>query len=41
MQPTANNHDSDYYKKSETYNKTEVDTMIGDIDTILDSMLGV
>ena len=31
----------DYYKKSETYSKTEIDTMIGDIDSILDSILGV
>ena len=34
----AHNHDSDYYKKTETYSKTEMDTMIGDIETLLEAI---
>ena len=30
---------SNYYKKSETYNKTEVDTIVGDISAILNNIL--
>jgi hypothetical protein len=37
----THNHDSDYYKKTEAYSKTEIDNMIGNIDAILDSILGV
>ena len=29
--PTAHNHDSDYYKKNETYTKTEIDAMFDNL----------
>ena len=32
---TSHSHDSDYYKKSEAYSKTEIDTMIGNIASLL------
>ena len=41
MPPTAHNHDADYYKKNETYSKTEIDLMLGDIESALDAILGV
>jgi len=31
MPPTAHNHDDDYYKKTETYSKTEIDAMFDDL----------
>jgi hypothetical protein len=29
MPPTAHNHDGDYYKKSETYTKAQIDALVG------------
>lgn len=29
--PTEHNHDSNYYKKSETYTKAQIDTLVGDL----------
>jgi len=31
MPPAEHNHDGDYYKKSETYTKTEIDAMFGNL----------
>jgi len=39
--PSAHNHNNLYYQKTDTYSKTEIDNKLGDIETALNTILGV